>query len=63
MIKMCLNLFNSQFKGIKEVEYILYNQYWKVSEEEIIDMKDNREKIEETIELIQKAQFIDGLGI
>lgn len=60
---MCLNLFNSQFKSITEVEYILYNQYWKVSEKEVIDMKDNREKIEETIELIQKAQFIDGLGI
>lgn len=60
---MCLNLFNSQFKGTKEVEYLLNNKWYKVSEEDIIEMKDNRDKIESALELIEQAHYIDDLGI
>ena len=63
MIKMCLYLKGSQFKSIKEVEYILFNDWYKVPEEEVIEMKDNREKIEATLKLIEDYHYIDDLGI
>lgn len=60
---MCLNLFNSQFKSIKEVEYILNNEWYKVTENDVIEMKDNRDKIESTLKLIEQSHYIDDLGI
>ena len=63
MIKMCLNLFGSKYESIKEVEYLMFNQWYTVSEAEIIEMKDDRDKIEATIELIEQTRYIDDLGI
>ncbi len=60
---MCLNLFGSQFKSIKEVEYILNNQWYKVTENDVMEMKDNRDKIEATLKLIEDYHYIDDLGI
>lgn len=60
---MCLNLFGSQYKGIKEVEYLLNNPWHQIPEEEVIEMKDNRDKIESALELIEQAHYIDDLGI
>lgn len=60
---MCLNLFGSKYENIKEVEYLMFNQWYTVSEAEIIEMKDDRDKIEATIELIEQTRYIDDLGI
>ncbi len=60
---MCLNLFGSKYESIKEVEYLMFNQWYTVSEAEIIEMKDDRDKIEATIELIEQTRYIDDLGI
>lgn len=63
MIKMCLNLINSQYKGIDEVEYLLNNGYHNLTEEKIISMKNNRTEIEKQLDIIESSQYIDELGI
>lgn len=60
---MCLNLINSQYKGIDEVEYLLNNGYHNLTEEKIISMKNNRTEIEKQLDIIESSQYIDELGI
>ena len=45
---MCLNLINSKFESIDEVETILYDGY-NVTEQDIIEMKDDRTAIEQAL--------------
>jgi len=45
---MCLYLVGSQFKNIKEVETILNDSY-NATEQDIIDMKDDRTAIEQAL--------------
>ena len=58
MIKMCLNLINSQYKSIKEVETLLNNEYLELTETDIINMKDNRQEIEKALENAQELNDI-----
>lgn len=57
---MCLNLVNSQYKSISEVEYLLNNER---TEEEIIKAKDSRKEINRLLKLVESQTFIDELGI
>ncbi len=58
MIKMCLNLIGSQYKSISEVEQLLNNG---ITEQEIIEIKDNREAIEQKIRLQQSRKELFDL--
>jgi len=58
---MCLNLIGSQFKSISEVETIL-NEGYKMTEEKILAMKDNREEIEHQLKLIKSINELKALG-
>lgn len=60
MFKMCLNLINSQYKGIDEVEYLLNNE---TTEEEIIKAKDNRKEINRLLSLAESNEYLEALGI
>ena len=51
---MCLNLVNSQYKSISEVESLLNNEYLTLTEQDIINMKDNREEIEQKLEAVEE---------
>ena len=55
---MCLNLINSQYKSIKEVETLLNNEYLELTETDIINMKDNRQEIEKALENAQELNDI-----
>lgn len=55
---MCLNLVNSQYKNIKEVETLLNNEYLELTETDIINMKDNRQEIEKALENAQELNDI-----
>lgn len=50
---MCLNLINSQYKSISEVETLLNSKILKLTETDIINMKNNREEIEHQLEIEQ----------
>ena len=52
---MCLDLRNSQFKSIDEVETIL-NDCYNVTEQDIINMKDDRDAIEQALKDAQAYQ-------
>ena len=52
---MCLDLRNSQFKSIDEVETILNNCY-NATEQDIINMKDDRDAIEQALKDAQAYQ-------
>ena len=60
MFKMCLNLINSQYKNIEEVEYLLDNE---TTEEEIIKAKDNRKEINRLLSLAESNEYLEALGI
>lgn len=55
---MCLNLIGSQYKSISEVEQLLNNG---ITEQEIIEIKDNREAIEQKIRLQQSRKELFDL--
>lgn len=57
---MCLNLINSQYKNIEEVEYLLDNE---TTEEEIIKAKDNRKEINRLLSLAESNEYLEALGI
>lgn len=63
MIKMCMNLKDSQYRSIAEVESILNNEYVTISEQDIINMKDNRSEIDRKLKLIKDCEDIAELGI
>ena len=52
---MCLDLRNSQFKSIDEVETIL-NDCYNATEQDIINMKDDRDAIEQALKDAQAYQ-------
>lgn len=58
---MCLNLINSQYKSISEVEELLNNGY-RMTEEKIIAMKDDREEIDRNIKLMKGVKELIDLG-
>lgn len=60
MFKMCLNLINSQYKNIEEVEYLLDNE---TTEEEIIKAKDSRKEINRLLSLAESNEYLEALGI
>jgi len=55
---MCLNLKGSKFNNIKEVETLLNMD---VTETEIMAMKDNRELIEEELEIARSKKELYDL--
>lgn len=55
MIKMCLYLKDSQYKNTKEVETLL-NDSFKMTEEQIIAIKDDRKAIEKALRKAKKYQ-------
>lgn len=57
---MCLNLINSQYKNIEEVEYLLDNE---TTEEEIIKAKDSRKEINRLLSLAESNEYLEALGI
>lgn len=61
MFKMCLNLINSQYKSISEVERLLNRNNCKLTEEDIIAIKDNREAIEKELRVTDQMEEIDIL--
>ena len=58
MIKMCLNLIGSQYRSITEVEQLIKNG---TTEQEILEIKDNREAIEQKIRLQQSRKEVFDL--
>lgn len=59
---MCLNLIGSKFKTIKEVETIL-NSGLNITEQDIIEMKDNRDEIEQALQSARSyKEIIDLYG-
>ena len=54
---MCLNLIGSKFQSIKEVETIL-NSGLNITEQDIIEMKDNRQEIEQALQSAQSYKEI-----
>lgn len=63
MIKMCLNLKGSQYKSISEVEHLMNNGIWDITEEKILEMKDNREEIENTLDTIDELELLQSCGL
>lgn len=57
---MCLNLINSQYRSISEVEYLLDNE---TTEEEIIKAKNNRKEINRLLSLAESNEYLEALGI
>lgn len=57
---MCLNLIGSKFQSIKEVETIL-NSGLNITEQDIIEMKDNRQEIEQALQSAKSYQEIIDL--
>lgn len=57
---MCLNLINSQYKTISEVEYLLNNE---ISEKRIIAAKDSRKEINKLTRIAKSREYINELGI
>lgn len=62
MIRMCLYLINSQYKGIAEVEYLLSFGF-NMTEEKIIAMQNNREEIDKALELAEFCQEMQEMGL
>lgn len=58
---MCLNLINSKFESIDEVETILYDGY-NVTEQDIIEMKDDRTAIEQALKDAKAYQEMLSYG-
>ena len=58
---MCLNLRNSKYRSIEEVEQLLNRNTCKLTEEKIIAIKDNREAIEKELRITQGLTEIDAL--
>jgi len=54
---MCLNLINSKFKSIQEVETLL-NSELNIIKQDIIDMKDDRDAIEQALRDAESYQEI-----
>jgi len=54
---MCLNLVNSKFKSIDEVETIL-NYSYNATKQDIIEMKDDRTAIEQALKDAKAYQEI-----
>lgn len=57
---MCLNLINSQYRNIEEVEYLLDNE---TTEEDIIKAKDSRKEINRLLNLAESNEYLEALGI
>jgi len=55
---MCLNLINSQYRNISEVETLLNSKILKLTENDIINMKNNRDEIEHQLEIEQEYQDV-----
>ena len=55
---MCLNLINSQYRNISEVETLLNSKILKLTETDIINMKNNRDEIEHQLEIEQEYQDV-----
>lgn len=57
---MCLNLINSQYRSISEVEFLLDND---TTEKQIIEAKDSRREIKRLLKIAESTQYINELGI
>lgn len=57
---MCLNLINSQYRSISEVEFLLDND---TTEKQIIEAKDSRREIKRLLKIAESSQYINELGI
>ena len=57
---MCLNLINSQFKSISEVEYLLKNE---ITEKQILEAKNSRKQINKLKALAESNEYLEALGI
>ncbi len=57
---MCLNLINSQYRSISEVEFLLDNDTTK---KQIIEAKDSRREIKRLLKIAESTQYINELGI
>jgi len=57
---MCLNLVNSKYENINEVEYLLNNN---ITEKQIIAAKDSREKINDLMGLAASYEYLDEMGL
>ena len=60
---MCLDLRNSQYKSIEEVERLLSNGFKDYTEKEIINMKNSRKTINESLKLVKQMEEIIMMGI
>lgn len=58
---MCLNLIGSKFRSISEVEELLNSN--RITEEKIIQIKDNRDEIEYNLDLVRQFEELEELGI
>lgn len=57
---MCLNLINSQYKNLEEVEYLLNSGK---TEEEIIKAKNSRKEIDKLLSIAEAEDYLEALGI
>ena len=57
---MCLNLVNSKYTNMDEVEFLLDNE---ITENQIIKAKNSRKEIKRLIKLAESNVYLDMLGI
>ena len=60
---MCLYLVGSKFKTIEEVNTLLNRKQLKLTEEDIINMKDNRKEINRQLKITKSIKEIEDLGL
>ena len=60
---MCLDLRNSKFKSVDEVERLLSNGFHDYSETEVINMKDSRKTINDCLKLVRLREEITMMGL
>lgn len=63
MIKMCLYLVGSKYQSIEEVEQLLNCTDLKLTEKDIINMKDNREEIDKQLEIMDSYEYLEEMGL
>lgn len=58
---MCLNLIGSKFKSISEVERLLNREQCRLTEQDIMRIKDNRKEIQKELRITQQMEEINIL--
>ena len=60
---MCLYLVGSKYQSIEEVEQLLNCTDLKLTEKDIINMKDNREEIDKQLEIMDSYEYLEEMGL